>query len=334
MALPGTKLMLAEFLSWWLSQMRPLTANILGPAQVPDALIIKIDEPGPAPSGALLLRQKGQEHHLNGLQAPQRRSAPPALPVFLRLPQNLLLSRDITLPLTASRDVRTILQFEMDQLTPFSADELFWGVSSQFQDRKQNKLHLRLAIVPRANLAPTLTWLASQKLTPGWIEHKDGRIPLNISTSRPRRQAVLAAACIGLAATCLALPFIRQQLALQEAASLVAARAPAAHIAEKLRAQLAATASGRAAIEAARRQGDALQILAALTKALPDDTWLADLSLKSGHLTMDGQSANAAKLIALLSAVPTLRNPSFTAPVTRTNDGKADLFSIRAEVTE
>ena len=91
---------------------------------------------------------------------------------------------------------------------------------------------------------------------------------------------------------------------------------------------------GRAAIAAARRQGDALQILAALTQALPDDTWLADLSLKPGNLTMDGQSADAAKLIALLAAVPGLQDPSFTAPVTRTNDGKADLFSLRVGVAK
>ena len=114
----------------------------------------------------------------------------------------------------------------------------------------------------------------------------------------------------------------------------MADRAPAARTAETLRARLAAAASSRAAIAAARRQGDALQVLAALTQALPDNTSLSDLSLKSGTLTMDGQSADAARLIALLSAVPGLRNPGFTAPVTRTSDGRGDLFSLRAGVAE
>ncbi|HYP62712.1 MAG TPA: PilN domain-containing protein, partial [Acidocella sp.] len=76
------------------------------------------------------------------------------------------------------------------------------------------------------------------------------------------------------------------------------------------------------------------QVLAILTDALPDDTWLSDLTLKNGDLTFDGQSANAAQLIGLLSAVPGLRDPSFTAPVTRTADGKADLFSLHATVSE
>jgi general secretion pathway protein L len=329
--------MLTELFAWWLSQMRALVQGLLGPAQAPDALIIAIDRLGSAgaPGGALLLRRSGQEQCLRKLDEPERSAAaPPGLPLLLRLPASCLLVRELTLPLAAAQDLHSVLRFEMDRLTPFDADELFWGVFSQNQDRAQDKLRLRLAIVPRAPVMALLDWLAGQKLAPGWIEHAQGRIPLNAGAPRPRRQVALSALCVALALGCVAVPFIRQQMALNEAAALVAERAPAAHVAEGLRAQLEEAASGRAAIAAARHQGDALQILAALTQALPDDTWLADLSLKSGSLTMDGQSANAAKLIALLAAVPGLRDPSFTAPVTRTSDGKADLFSLRVGVAE
>jgi hypothetical protein len=47
---------------------------------------------------------------------------------------------------------------------------------------------------------------------------------------------------------------------------------------------------------------------------------------------MDGQSDNAAKLIGLLAAIPALRAPSFTAPVTRSADDKSDQFSLHATV--
>ena len=110
---------------------------------------------------------------------------------------------------------------------------------------------------------------------------------------------------------------------LDAAAQAIAAYAPAAHTALALRQQLATAAQGRAAIAQARHAGDALQVLAILTSALPDGTWLGDLTLKSGDLTFDGQSTDAAKLIGLLSAMPGLRAPNFTAPVTRTVDGKA-----------
>ena len=80
------------------------------------------------------------------------------------------------------------------------------------------------------------------------------------------------------------------------------------------------------------RVGDALAALAATTAVLPDDTYLTDLTLRQRHLVMNGRSAAAARLIGLLSAAPGLREPAFLAPVTRSDTGHADLFSIRAEL--
>ena len=69
-----------------------------------------------------------------------------------------------------------------------------------------------------------------------------------------------------------------------------------------------------------------------MTELLPDDTFLSDLSLRQRRLTIGGQSAAAAKLIPGLAADPMFRNPGFTAPVTRSDQLKKDVFSLRAEV--
>ncbi len=81
------------------------------------------------------------------------------------------------------------------------------------------------------------------------------------------------------------------------------------------------------------RNGDALQVLATVTDLMPDDTVLADLSLRQGKLDISGRSLAASRLIPAMATDPTLRNPSFVAPVTRTPDGKADTFVIRAELS-
>ena len=72
-------------------------------------------------------------------------------------------------------------------------------------------------------------------------------------------------------------------------------------------------------------------MLATVTDLMPDDTVLGDLSLRQGKLDISGRSLAAAQLIPAMAADPTLRNPSFAAPVTRSADGKADTFVIRAE---
>lgn len=325
--------MLTSLFAWWIAQMRALLPPALARrVAAQESLIIDIDRLDDTQQGRLLLRRDGQERLLHGLKAAEPALA--RLPTGLRLPRGLVLSREVSLPHAALRDLPAVLGFEMDRLTPFSAQELVWSVSGIRPDRARGRVKLRLTFAPRAPVEALLARLAGLHLAPGFIEAESRRIEL----ARPRhgsarpRWASLQAACAVLGLLCLAAPFIRQQFALNATAQAIADAAPAAHTAMALRHQLAVTASGRSAIAAARQSGDALRVLAVLTGALPDDTWLSDLTLKSGDLTIDGQSGNAAQLIGLLSTVPGLHDPGFTAPVTRTADGKADLFSLHATV--
>ena len=80
-----------------------------------------------------------------------------------------------------------------------------------------------------------------------------------------------------------------------------------------------------------RRLGDALGALAAVTEILPDDSYLTEFTMRERKLTLSGLSASAPKLISLLSGDPRIRNPAFTAPVTRAETGHNDVFTIRAE---
>ncbi len=336
--------MLAEFGTWWLTQMRSLVPALdLLACRQQDALIIAIDKlsgdetgGGPKISGALLLRHNGAETNLQRLE-PDRPLAAPAAPHLetgLRLPAGTVLSRDVLLPIAAARNLQAAIGFEMDRLTPFTAAELYWGVSAVKPDRARGRVSLRLSIVPRNVVEALSRPLAQAGLSPSFIETGTGRIELDGTQprKRPSARAALPALCAVLFVACVAAPFIRQQMALNEAARAVAALQPQADKAQALRQQLITAAAGQSAIAQARRTGDALQVLATLTNALPDDTWLTDLTLKSGDLTFDGQSTNAAKLIGLLSNVKGLHDPSFTAPVTRTADGKADIFSMHVSV--
>ena len=72
--------------------------------------------------------------------------------------------------------------------------------------------------------------------------------------------------------------------------------------------------------------------MAAVTGALPDNSFLTELTLNHGKLEIAGQSAAAAALLAALSAYPILTNVAFSAPVVRNAGGQADLFSIQSDV--
>lgn len=336
--------MLADVIAWWLAQWRALLpASDAGSGRAQDALIVAVDRvpvgdaaPVETIRGRIVIRRDGRETALQPLALGGK---PPAgldrkLPVGLRLPADTLLHREVVLPLAAARDLESVIGFEMDRLTPFAADAVFWGLSHVSRDPLRERLNLRLAIVLRAQVQPLLDALARLGLAPGFLEGEGGRIELAAAQAGAGRRVQVAASalCACLAVACLVTPVLRQQIALDRAAQSVARLQPAAREAIRLRRSLAATASGRAAIARARGAGDALDVLAALTQALPDGTWLSDLTLKAGTLTLDGHSTNAAGLIARLAAVKQFSDPAFTAPVTRTVDGKADLFSLQMAV--
>jgi general secretion pathway protein L len=300
-----------------------------------DALIIAIGnaDPNEPLSGTVLRRQAGHETIIRTLDLTSNTldADELALTTCLRLPPGAVLSREVVLPMEAARDLHAVLGFEMDRLSPFAAGEVYWGVSNLKHDRARGKLNLTLSIVLRAQIDALRTALARVGLAPAFIEAGAGTIALQHGTPpRQTLQTALSCLCIFLAFACFGTPFLRQQIALDAAAQTIAAATPAADTAQALRQQLEAAASGRAAIAQARQAGDALHILATLTSALPDGTWLSDLTLKSGDLSFDGQSDNAARLIGILSAAPNLRDPSFTAPVTRSADGTTDMFSLHA----
>jgi general secretion pathway protein L len=334
--------MLTEVFAWWMAQMRSLLpgriANGKGPADAVIVALHQLPAEGRPPAGAVLIRRNGSEKFLQPLWHTQS-GAPDSiarLPAGLRLPQGTVLERPVELPLTAERDLTAVIGFEMDRLTPFASGDVFWGVSGLKRDRARARLSLTLSLVPRAQVRAVAAALGPLGFVPDFIESANGRIELTAARKGPEGYARMAlfALCAVLGIAVLLVPFIRQQILLTRTEQQVAALTPAAHEALHLRARLAISASGQAEIAAAEHGGNILHDLAALTGALPDGTWLSDLSLKSGELTIDGQSSNSARLITLLSAIPLFPNPSFDAPVTRSIDGKADLFSIHASVAE
>ena len=136
-----------------------------------------------------------------------------------------------------------------------------------------------------------------------------------------------------LALIALATPFVTQSLARRAVEVRIAALQPRVAQVEALRRRIAAGTAGNDVIAAEHAgTGDALQVLATVTELLPDDTVLADLTLRQGKLSISGRSRAAPLLIPAMAGDPTLHNPSFAAPVTRTPDGKADTFVIRAEL--
>ena len=324
--------MLAELFSWWVARMRELLPSASGAA--PDGIVL---EPGPDGEVTAHLRKSGREQPLP-LGAVARLAG--RRPVLLRPPPGTVLVKTHTVPTAARSDLDQMLRLELGRITPFEADAVHWQWESHPRPNDRAHQDIRLTIVPRITLAPILDRLDRIGIHPRLLEIAGHPVRIldlqGDAASRSRRQSVvrlLAWTAAALAVAALVLPFALQAWERHKTENAIESLRPSMARAEALRRKLDASSAGRDIVARQRaRSGDVPAILAAVTRVLPDDTYLTDLTLRQRQLTIGGRSASAATLITALAADPLFRNVAFAAPVTRIEGSAVDVFSIRAEI--
>jgi general secretion pathway protein L len=340
--------LLGEFFRWWGAHLlASVPARLRQAAGSADAIIA---DAGTA--GMLLLsrRRRGVEQRLGQMRLDE--PAPPALraalngrphaePVVLRLPANTVLERSVVLPLAAERDPERILGYEMERLTPFTADEVYWGWGIEDRDRIRSRLVVRLTLIPRTALTGLIGLLAGIGARPGVLEAPTpaGTRLIALSHESPAGAGkflstrVLMAVVVTLAVAAIVSPYLRQSLELSQLQDQIDGMAPQVRKAEALRRDINGAGAGNDAVLAeTRRLGDGLEAIAAITDILPDDSYLTEFTMRERKMTLSGLSASAPRLISSLSTDARIRNPAFTAPVTKSETNHLDVFSIRAEL--
>jgi general secretion pathway protein L len=338
--------MIAEFLTWWVGQLKGLIPADLAAGSRGDACIAELSDRSDSLEIVLWWRAQGKETRIGvfSLAADGIAGLLSALPVkrprmLLRVSADLLLERQVVLPAATERDWPNVLRYEMDRLTPFSADQLFWKGRIERRDSQRGTLTLWLSVIRKAALLPYITALAAIGLAPAAIETIGaGKPVIDLQSDRPvawRRDPVrwLLCGCAALAVIAIILPFIGQSYRQAQVAQDIRALQPDVTQAEALLRHRSADAATANVFSMARQQvGDPLAVLAAVTNALPDDSFLTQLTLNHLQLNIAGQSTAAAPLLAALSAYPTITDVTFSAPVTRDSESHKDLFAIQAAV--
>jgi general secretion pathway protein L len=344
---------LGEFSSWWTGRMLEFVPESIRRRRrdLMDALVLR-----PAISAATSVtgftisqRRRRRERQIGYFEPGQTDGATMAKlsrarqrVVALRLPAALLLRLRVKLPLADEPDLDSVLRRQMDRITPFRPDEIFWSWRINRRDRARDLLEVTICLVPRASLEPGLTALAGAGIAPTRLEiGQAGEVsevvtvppPASHARSGHRAKVLLAAFCGALAVVALVLPYVLQANDIAAVNAAIVALEPGVAHAKALRQRIDSNAASRDAIVTEEaRLGDVLQTLAAVTGILPDDTYLTRLTSRQHRLTITGRSAAAAGLIATLAADPAIRNPAFTGPVTRIGTDTTDLFVIRADL--
>ncbi|WP_456373485.1 PilN domain-containing protein [Thiolapillus sp.] len=261
-------------------------------------------------------------------------------PLVLMLPAPWVLSRTVVLPAAAAENLRQVLGFELDRLTPFAADQVYFDYQLLPRESAGDMLSVAVALVPRKRVDGWLEKLRGagipvDAMTAAALGEEANLLPAEMRARPELKRLALNALPVVLVLVLLAGALVLPLWQKRELASSLqqkenALRAKAAEvmkIRETLDKELQAVQKISGQWQSAPPVLDILQVL---TNLLPDDTSLQRLEIKGDELVINGTSGQASSLIGLLQKAPGFDNPHFLSPVTQQR-GK-ELFNLSATI--
>ncbi len=265
------------------------------------------------------------------------------LSVELKLPESMVLHKQLRLPDSVGENLRQVLGFEMDRLTPFQVDQVLYDCRVVKRDTQQQKLEIELALVRRDKVEPWLQALNEMRLAPAVIAPAGSWSGANLlpptqrgnGSATARMTRVLWGLSLILIIAVLISPLL-QKRALVEAlgADLSKVRREANQVVN-LRDQVEQSlGSARAVLDRRMRRRPVLEVLRDVTRLLPDDTWVQQLEFKGDTLQLRGESAQALGLIERLESSPLLQDVGFLSPVVQMAGKGRERFNLSARITQ
>ncbi|HUP29692.1 MAG TPA: pilus assembly protein PilM [Usitatibacter sp.] len=359
---PAWRQKLSAFWRWWtgeLAQAMPERLALLrGATRVPQVALegeeLVLVEPRAAVSPDTRVT-------LEGLDATRRRSAVRALleragetrgRARLCLAHQEALVRRVTMPAATEENLRQVLGFEMDRLTPFRAEEVYFDHRVMGRDAAAGTLAVLLAVARRDLVDARVESLRALGLSVQGVTVRDdvaagpgSALDLLPSEQRGERETardrllkrVLAVIVVGLLLAALGYPIYRKREAVIALMPQVA------------RAQVEAASTDTVARELERQVTDYNFLLARkhgahsvlayvedVSRLLPDNTWVQQFDLKQSGKTREvqitGETVSSSRLIEILEQSQLLQNAAPRGTVTRGTLPNTERFMIAAEV--
>ena len=260
---------------------------------------------------------------------------------ILRLPAIKVLSKTITLPLAAEANLRQIVGFEIDRLTPFSLSKVYYDVVVLERQTSVRRIRVKFFVVQRAFVDELLEHVVKLGLTPDVIDVMgEAKIDLLPPERRPGKsrktrqfQWALATLCLLLLLVACALPLWQQRNLVVELMPKVDAAQKQAESILALREELQRSIeSSRFLLEKRQKTTFSIELLNELTAILPDGTWIEQLTIKDAEIEIRGQSLEASMLIGLVEASDMFRNVTFRSPVIADRRTGRDRFFLSAQI--
>ncbi|WP_226858619.1 PilN domain-containing protein [Diaphorobacter aerolatus] len=268
------------------------------------------------------------------------------------LPENLLLRKRLTMPLLDSDKMVQALALEAANSNPFASSALVWGyaIDPDGAANAAGVVNVEMALASRSRVEQYLStqagvatgsepevWALLPQRTdaampmPGFGEARRARSGKRYWTTVGILSGLALALCVAMAIT----PYLQMRARAMQAnvayAALDKAAGPQVGKREglvKIEDQVKALA------DIIGHRLDTLQVVQALTKALPDDTVLQRLQIEGRKVMIGGQASDSASLMQKLGSMPEIKEVRAPSPAVRQPGMVKETFQIEFQLTD
>jgi general secretion pathway protein L len=357
---PAWRTRLGAYWRWWTGELEKIAyerfAALRGASDVPNFAIegneLVLVEPRAAvgPDTRIDLAALDGVRARSALQSLLRRVGETRSRVRLCLRQGEALVRRVAMPLATEENLEQVLAFEMDRLTPFRAEDVYFDYRVASRDAATGQLVVQLGVARRELVDARVERLRALGANVQGVAVRDGvtppASPLDLlpseqrgerETSRERMvQRSLIAAVLILFALALAIPLWQKRQTVIALMPLVDRAQQEAQATDRIARQLEREADDYNFLLARKHANyPVLAYVEEISRLLPDSTWLQQLTVKSNGKTRDvqmtGETTSSSKLIEILAQSKLLRNPAPRGTMTRGSTPNSERFMIEAE---
>jgi general secretion pathway protein L len=351
-----------RFWRWWSNELLAMVperfASLAGTGRVPliafdDAAVVLL-EPRPAEGAAEERVSLAQLEPAQGAAAVRgllERAGETRGRARIALAPREALVRRVSMPAATEENLETVLGFEMDRLTPFRADEVYYDHRVTGRDVAAGTISVLLAVARREIVDARIEQARALGLSVQGVAVREdtaragAALDVLPSIQRGERDGprerlakqVLAAGAIVLLLVLLLLPVYsknREVHAIKPA--LDKAHADAQATDALIRELDRHVADYNFLLTRRYATYPALAYVEEVTRLLPDNTWLQQFDIKNAGKTREvlisGETVSSSKLIEILEQSRLLQNAAPRGTVTRGTQPGTERFVIAAEV--
>lgn len=347
----------SRFLRWWLGELSSVVPAALRPAglDTESFTLVRLEQG----SAFFRLFDNGSVQDAGSVTlqtldaAAQRQAFISALAkvrngqrdVVISLPSDRVLRKTLTLPLATEENLRQVLEFQMDEYTPFPVSQVYFGYRVAGRNFARGQLTVEFAATPRDAVDEAVQKLndwgcvvraavAEDMLAAGTLVNllpaAQGKPP---SLLRHGLNPWLAGLVMLLAIAAIAMPLIIKREAVVQMQPWLEKSKTAAEAVDALRRGLEFRVDEHNYLLEKRQALPAVIVaLEELTRILPDDTWVQQLDIKGKELQIQGETASSVKLIGLFEQSGRFYDASFRSPLTKGQTAGAERYQLALQM--